>query len=38
MSGYEDDEYVKQDGIWLHQSMKLCVVFMAPHDKGWARR
>ncbi len=38
MSGYEDDEYVKQDGIWLHQSMKLSLVFMAPHDKGWAKR
>ena len=36
MSGYEDDEYVKQDGVWLHQSMKLSVVFMAPHDEGWA--
>lgn len=37
MSGFEEDDYVKQDGIWLHQSMKLSVVFMAPHDKGWAR-
>jgi hypothetical protein len=36
MSGYEDDEYVKQDGVWLHQSMKLSLVFMAPHDRGWA--
>ncbi|MFP6622603.1 MAG: nuclear transport factor 2 family protein [Myxococcota bacterium] len=36
MSGYEDDEYVKQDGVWLHQSMKLSLIFMAPHDQGWA--
>ena len=38
MSGYEDDEYVKRDGVWLHQSMKLSVVFMAPHDRGWAKK
>jgi hypothetical protein len=37
MAGSEDDEYVKQDGVWLHQSMKLHVAFMAPHDRGWAR-
>jgi hypothetical protein len=37
MAGVEDDTYVKQDGVWLHQSMKLDVVFMAPHDKGWSR-
>jgi len=36
MSGYEDDEYVKRDGVWLHQSMKLSVVFLAPHETGWA--
>ena len=36
MSGYEDDEYVKRDGVWLHQSMKLSVIFMVPHDRGWA--
>ena len=38
MAGYEEDEYVKQDGRWLHSAMKLSVVFMAPHDRGWARR
>jgi hypothetical protein len=37
MAGYEDDEYVRQDGVWLHSAMKLCVVFMAPHDRGWAK-
>mgnify|MGYP001824024213 CR=1 FL=1 len=35
MSGFEDDTYVKLDGVWLHQSMKLTSVFMAPHDTGW---
>ena len=38
MSGYEDDEYVKQDGVWLHQSMKLSLVFMAAYDRGWAAK
>lgn len=37
MAGYEDDEYVKRDGRWLHSHMKLSVVFMAPHDRGWSR-
>lgn len=36
MSGFEDDEYVKQDGVWLHRAMKLSVNFMAPYDRGWA--
>ena len=36
MSGFEDDEYVKQEGVWLHQSMKLSVNFMAPHEGRWA--
>ena len=38
MAGSEDDEYVRQDGVWLHQSMKLSVVFFAPHDRGWAAK
>lgn len=37
MSGFEDDEYVRIDGVWLHQSMKLTVVFMAPHETGWQK-
>jgi hypothetical protein len=36
MAGTEDDEYVKLRGEWLHSSMRLSVVFMAPHDRGWA--
>jgi hypothetical protein len=35
MCGYEDDEYVRTDGVWLHSSMKLTTVFMAPVGKGW---
>ena len=37
MSGFEDDEYVKQEGVWLHQSMKLSVTFIAAYEQGWAR-
>ena len=37
MSGFEDDEYVRIDGVWLHQSMKLTVVFMAPHETAWQK-
>ena len=38
MAGVEDDSYVREGGVWLHASMKLRVVFMAPHDRGWARK
>ena len=38
MAGSEEDEYVRQGGLWLHSSMKLRVIFMAPHDRGWAKR
>lgn len=38
MSGVEEDEYARVDGRWLHSRMALRVVFMAPHDRGWARR
>ena len=38
MAGSEDDEYVRRDGLWLHSSMKLHVAFLAPHDRGWAKR
>jgi len=38
MAGVEDDQYVRTDGVWLHEHMKLDVVFMAPHDRGWAKR
>lgn len=37
MVGWEEDEYRRVDGVWLHQRMKLGVVFLAPHDTGWAR-
>jgi len=38
MVGVEDDRYRREDGVWKHESMKLRVVFMSPHDRGWARR
>ena len=37
MAGVEDDSYVREDGRWLHQSMKLRLVFMAPHARGWSK-
>lgn len=38
MAGVEDDEYRKVGGVWLHSRMRLRVVFMAPHEKGWVKR
>ena len=35
MCGFEDDDYVRKDGQWLHQSMRLTTVFMAPTEPGW---
>ena len=37
MAGVEHDEYVREDGDWLHARMRLEVVFMASHERGWAR-
>ncbi|HXQ59572.1 MAG TPA: nuclear transport factor 2 family protein [Acidimicrobiales bacterium] len=37
MCGYEDDDYVRVDGIWLHLSMTLTTVFMTPVGEGWTR-
>jgi hypothetical protein len=37
MVGYEDDEYARVAGEWLHRSMKLTTVFMAPHATGWTK-
>ena len=38
MAGVEDDEYARVGGRWLHTSMRLRVVFFAPHERGWAPR
>jgi len=37
MSGFEDDVYNRVDGVWLHASMALTVVFMSPAGQGWPR-
>jgi len=37
MSGWEDDTYVRVDGRWLHASMRLTTVFVAPAGVGWPR-
>jgi hypothetical protein len=38
MAGVEDDEYRRVDGRWLHASMRLRVVFTAPHAGGFPPR
>jgi hypothetical protein len=35
MCGYEDDEYMRVDGQWLHRVMRLTTVFMSPVGEGW---
>jgi hypothetical protein len=38
MAGVEEDEYERVGDRWLHRSMKLRVVFLAPYELGWARK
>ncbi len=38
MAGYEDDEYVKIDGQWLHSHMNLFVHFLTPYEEGWVKK
>jgi hypothetical protein len=37
MCGVEDDEYVRINGTWLHQSMTMTTVFMVPVAEGWTK-
>jgi hypothetical protein len=37
MCGYEDDDYLRVDGVWLHHAMKLTTVFMSPVGEGWTK-
>jgi hypothetical protein len=37
MVGFEDDEYARVRGEWLHTRMKLTSVFLAPHETGWEK-
>jgi hypothetical protein len=37
MCGFEDDEYSRVEGVWLHRSMKLTTVFMTPVGEGWTK-
>jgi len=36
MAGVEIDEYAREADRWLHTSMRLELVFLAPYDRGWA--
>jgi SnoaL-like domain len=35
MCGYEDDEYSRVDGVWLHAHMSLTTVFLSRTEPGW---
>ena len=37
MAGFQDDEYARVGGEWLHARIKLTAVFMAPHETGWRK-
>jgi hypothetical protein len=37
MAGFEEDDYRRVGGAWLHARMALGVVFLAPHETGWRR-
>ena len=37
MCGYEDDEYARIDGLWLHRTMRLTTVFVSPVTDGWSK-
>jgi len=37
MVGFEDDDYARVGGVWLHARMKLTSVFLAPHETGWQK-
>ena len=37
MVGFEDDEYARVGGVWLHRRMRLTTVFLAPHETGWQK-
>jgi SnoaL-like domain len=36
-AGIYENEYVKQDGVWKIQRLKLFVKFYAPYEGGWTR-
>ena len=33
-----DDDYVRQDGVWLNKHLKLDLKFFAPHLDGWVEQ
>ncbi len=35
--GIYENTYVKEDGVWKIQSLRLYVNFLVPYEKGWAR-
>ena len=37
MCGYEDDTYIRVEGVWLHATMSLSTAFISPAGEGWPR-
>lgn len=36
--GTYENEYVKQDGVWLFKKMRFWPTFYTPYDKGWGQQ
>jgi hypothetical protein len=37
MCGVEDDVYLRDDGVWRHQALRLTTVFMSPVHEGFEK-
>lgn len=37
MCGVEDDEYLRDEGVWRHRALRLTTVFMSPAEEGFER-
>lgn len=37
MCGIEDDQYVRDGGVWRHRELRLTTVFMSPAGEGFER-
>ena len=38
LAGYEDDKYIKTDGRWWQNYMKLTLLFQTPYEEGWHKK
>lgn len=37
MCGVEDDEYLRDEGVWRHRALRLTTAFMSPVEEGFER-